>query len=160
MPQLSRLSVLQPVLAGMLLLPGFSVAQTATQADSIAIVQASTAFSRAYERGDVNALIGLYTDDAVIFPDQSEALSGREVLLRYWTLRPGNRVTHHQLTSHSLTIHDGFAHDWGTYEVSGEQDGNAWGPVLGKYVVVWQKGAEGAWRMRLDIWNRRPQPRP
>lgn len=129
-------------------------AQSASSSDSLAIITASTAFSRAYERGDIPALLALYTDDAVIFPDQSEALSG-EALKRYWALRPGNRVTHHQLTTHSLVIHGSFAHDWGIYEIRGERDGKPWGPTLGKYVVVWQKGTDGAWRMQLDMWNRR-----
>ncbi len=152
-------SILQ-LAATVLYFPSILCGQGGPPADSVAIVEASTAFSRAYERGDTPALLTLYTTDAVIFPDQSDALSGRESLERYWTLRPGNRVLHHQLISTSLTIHGAYAHDWGTFEVSGEQDGKPWGPNRGKYVVVWRKDSDGKWRMQLDIWNRRAPPRP
>ena len=159
MPQSHKRFILQ--LCGLLMLaPSISQAQASSDPDSIAIIQASTAFSRAYERGDTPALLAIYTSDAVIFPDQSEALTGRESLERYWTPRPGNRVLHHQLTTASLTIHGIYAHDWGTFEVSGERDGKPWGPSRGKYVVIWRKDPDGRWRMQLDIWNRRPPQQP
>jgi ketosteroid isomerase-like protein len=26
-------------------------------------------------------------------------------------------------------------------------------PISGKYVVVWQKGGDGVWKLHVDIWN-------
>jgi len=31
-------------------------------------------------------------------------------------------------------------------------------PVSGKYIVVWQRGEDGAWRLYRDIWNMNPAP--
>ena len=49
------------------------------------------------------------------------------------------------------------AHDYGRFQIAGETDGTPWGPSFGKYVVVWRRGADGQWRMYLDMWNRGPQ---
>ena len=29
----------------------------------------------------------------------------------------------------------------------------------GNYVVVWKKGADGAWRLKVDTWNDAPAPK-
>jgi hypothetical protein len=41
---------------------------------------------------------------------------------------------------------------YGVHEVRGERDGKPYGPVLGKYFIVWRREPEG-WRMHLDMWN-------
>lgn len=122
--------------------------------DSLAIVAAGRAFSRAYERGDVETLVRSYTSDGVIFPDRSEALSG-DALRRYWTLPPGRRVLLHRMTPTEIVIQGDLAYDYGVYEYRGENDGQGY-QGRGKYVVVWRRDADGNWRMKLDIWNRLP----
>ena len=133
--------------------PAAASAQSRT-ADSLAIVSQAAAFSRAYERGDTDAMVAIYTDDAVIFPDRSAAISGTEAIQRYWTLRPGNRVISHRIIPAAIRFEGSIVYDYGTFEVTGETDGTSWGPNGGKYVVVWRRDADGAWRMHLDIWNR------
>jgi ketosteroid isomerase-like protein len=49
-----------------------------TPSDVDAIKEAARQFSAAYLRGDADALIALYTRDAVIFPERSEAISGHD----------------------------------------------------------------------------------
>lgn len=74
-----------------------SVEAQGTQSDSAAILQAGRRFSAAYIRGDVAALSALYTSDAVIFPEGSDAIAGQEAINRYWTPRKGER---HQAPAH------------------------------------------------------------
>jgi ketosteroid isomerase-like protein len=137
------------------LLPGTGGAQTAT--DSAAIHEASRQFSAAYVRGDAAAMVAFYTDDAVIFPERADMITGREAIRRYWTLRPGARITRHAATPARIIVQGDIAHDYGNYEVRGERDGQPWGPFLGKYVIVWRREPSG-WKMQLDIWNSRVQP--
>ena len=125
--------------------------------DRAAIEEASRQFSAAYVRGDAEAMAALYTPDAVIFPGNSEAITGRDAIRRYWTLAPGHRVTRHVATPADIRINGDHAYDHGVYEVSGERDGRPYGPFLGKYVIVWRREPQG-WRMHLDMWNSRPQP--
>lgn len=132
--------------------------RSAADADMAAIEDAGRRFSAAYMRGDVDAMVELYTPDAVIFPNSSEAIRGHEDIRRYWALPAGARITHHRATPTEIRVDGDHAYDHGVYEVSGERNGEAWGPTLGKYVIVWRRGPEG-WRMHLDMWNSRPRPR-
>lgn len=109
-------------------------------------------------RGDAAAMAEMYTADAVIFPERAEWISGREAIRRYWTLRPGSRVTHHVVTPSRIVVDGEHAYDYGTFEIAGERDGTVWGPFRGNYVVVWRRD-QGGWRMQLDIWNSGPEPR-
>jgi ketosteroid isomerase-like protein len=107
-----------------------------TRSDSAAILDAGRQFSAAYVRGDVAALTALYTADAVIFPERSDAITGQEAIKRF--------------------IDGKHAYDHGTYEIAGERDGKAWGPFSGKYLVVWRREPAG-WRIQLDMWNSGPK---
>jgi uncharacterized protein (TIGR02246 family) len=134
---------------------GRPLAAQAGGSDSTAIVEAARQFSAAYMRGDAAAMAALYTPDAVIFPERSNAITGVEAIKRYFTLGPGQRVTQHQLTPTSVVVDGSHAYDHGTYVVAGARDGKAWGPFAGKYLVVWRREPAG-WRMQLDIWNSGP----
>jgi uncharacterized protein (TIGR02246 family) len=125
--------------------------------DSAAIHELSRRFSAAYVRGDAAAMAELYTADAVIFPEQSEWITGREAIMRYWTLGPGRRITRHVASPARIIVDGDHAYDYGTFEIAGERDGAAWGPHRGKYVVVWRRD-KGTWRMQLDIWNSSATP--
>lgn len=125
--------------------------------DSAVIHELSRQFSAAYVRGDAAAMAELYTSDAVIFPERSERIIGRDAITRYWTLGPGRRVTRHVVSPAVIVVDGRHAYDHGTYEIAGERDGKTWGPFRGNYVVVWRRDA-GKWRMQLDIWNSGPQP--
>ena len=144
------------VVASLLLI---ALAQRATaqsaQSDSAAIHAVSRDFSAAYVRGDAAAMAALYTEDAVIFPGESDRIAGRAAIAKYWAPRPGRRITRHVITPARITVDGKHAYDYGTFEISGERDGKAWGPSRGKYVAVWRREAAG-WRLYLDIWNSGP----
>lgn len=112
-------------------------------------------FSQAYMAGDIAAMMDLYTEDAVIFPSNSEYIQGMEALRKYWTLPEGRRITHHKLMPVEVEVSGTMASDFGHYEISGVNGDQAWGPVQGKYLVVWKQGTDGQWRMHLDMWNSR-----
>jgi ketosteroid isomerase-like protein len=133
-------------------------AQT-TRSDTDAIKEAARQFSAAYMRGDAAAMVALYTRDAVIFPEQSHAISGYDAIRQYWTIRPGRKVTRHLLMPSHVEVDGLHAYDHGTYEIAGERDGKAWGPFRGKYLVVWRREPDG-WKMQLDMWNSGPEPKP
>lgn len=115
-------------------------------------------FSAAYMAGDIEGMMDFYTEDAVLFPDNSEYIRGTEAIKNYWTLPEGRRITHHKLIPVEVEVSGAMASDFGHYEISGENNGVAWGPSHGKYMVVWKLEADGQWRMYLDMWNRRPAP--
>jgi ketosteroid isomerase-like protein len=32
-------------------------------------------------------------------------------------------------------------------------------PAPGNYLVVWKKGSDGVWRLKVDTWNDAPAPK-
>lgn len=60
------------------------------------LTQISSQFSAAYVQGDNDKLISFYTDDAVIFPGNSDLIKGKEAIRKYWTLPQGRIVSHHK----------------------------------------------------------------
>ncbi len=141
--------------------PRFDSALSQQPADEKKIIdtlaQISTQFSAAYVKGDIEKLVSFYTDDAVIFPGNSDLIKGKDAIKKYWTLAPGRTITHHKITAVEIKITGDFAYDYGYYEISGANNGEAWGPNYGKYLMVWKRG-DGAWKMHLDMWNSRSKP--
>ena len=128
------------------------------QKDIEAIKEASTRFSDAYVRGDIDEMLSIYTGDAAIFPHGRNIMRGKDELRSYWTLRPGRKITFHKATPVEISITGDTAYDYGNYEVRGTQDGVVWEPAFGKYVIVWKR-VNGSWKMYLDIWNGNPAPK-
>lgn len=129
----------------------------AAGSDSADIHELARQFSAAYVKGDPAAMARLYTEDAVILPERSEAIAGRDAIRRYWTLAPGRRITRHVITPDQIKVDGRHAYDHGTFEIAGVRDDKPWGPFRGKYVVVWRREG-GSWRIHLDIWNSGPEP--
>src|SRR5688572_13904861 len=152
----ARAAITRAVHLAILAQAGSAGAQT-LRPNTAAIADAGRRFSAAYMRGDTDAIMALYTRDAVIFPERSNAISGQDAIRRYWTRGQGSRVTRHKLTPTSVVVDGKHAYDHGTYEIAGEREGKSWGPFHGKYLVVWRKEPDG-WKMALDMWNSGPEP--
>ena len=132
-----------------------------SRSDSTDIVEQSRAFSAAYERGDLDAMMAIYSDHAVIMPGNAESIQGREALRAYWALDAGRRITHHEATPEAIRVEGDMASDYGVYDISGINGGESWGPFRGKYLIVWERHPDGEWRMQLDMWNARsPEAQP
>lgn len=122
------------------------------------LTRISVQFSAAYMQGDLDKLVSFYTDDAVIFPGNSDLIRGKEAIKKYWMLPPGRVVTQHKITALEIKLLGEFAYDYGYYEVQGRNGEEPWGPTYGKYLIVWKRDQSGVWKMHLDMWNSRPKP--
>ncbi len=144
-----------------LLLSSITLAQpdpvTSGDADYVAaILDQSRALSAAYVRGDINALVAVYAEDGVAAPGGRDFVRGYDALRQLWALPKGRVVTHHAARPVELHVAGDVAYDWGYYEGAGTQDGEARPPFRGKYLIVWQRGDDGVWRIAHDMWNSLP----
>ncbi len=100
-------------------------------------------------RGDVEAMGGVYTEDARILPPGQPMIQGRAAIQSFWGgAAEAMGVTGVDLATEVLEAQDDTAEEIGAYTIHGA-DG-----VLdkGKYVVVWKRTDDG-WRWHWDIWN-------
>jgi ketosteroid isomerase-like protein len=103
----------------------------------------------ALSQGRAGAVAALYTGDARMFPPNSDVVSGREAIQRFWQGAIDAGVRGLALTTMEIEEHGDSAHEVGKYSATG--DG---GKVLdtGKYVVIWKR-EQGRWHLHRDIWN-------
>jgi len=109
-------------------------------------------FSQFVMDSNYEMIVKSYTEDAKIFPNNTEILTGKEAILKYWTLPEGVSTAHHKLMPEEIKITGLEAYDYGYYEGKTKR---ANGEIInwkGKYVVIWRK-ENGTWKMYLDIWN-------
>ncbi len=114
-----------------------------------AIEAADRLFEQAFNRGDAAGVAQLYTEDAEIFPPQSEPILGRQGIQAFWQAVMNMGVKTAKLETVEA-VHEGDA----TVEVGGYTLGGAEGQVLdhGKYIVVWHREGH-EWKLHRDIWN-------
>lgn len=142
------------LLASLLTPPAVTNAQTnRAVADSAAIAAASRAFSAAYVRNDTSALGQIYSDSALLLPPNRE-LRGRAAIQRYFAWGPRYRQIEHKMESARLSITGDIAIDVGTWTSTGQRGDANPTTASERYLVVWVRESDGAWRILYDMWHR------
>lgn len=109
-------------------------------------------FSEAVMRSDAQAIGMAYTEDAKIFPSNTDIIRGREAIIEYWTLPDGVQTTYHKIRPEEIKINGKEAYDYGYYEGTTRRADGSESSWRGKYVIIWKK-LDGEWKIYLDIWN-------
>ena len=116
-----------------------------------AIRSRARAFSAAYVAGNLSAMMEIYCPNAVLAPPRRNFLEGED-LEAYWTPRPGVVVSNHELETIAIVLHGDVAVDHGFYSGVQRRQGET-STFRGKYLVVWNRTADGSWCMQQDMWN-------
>lgn len=121
-----------------------------------AIEKVGKAFSAAFGRGDFAGIAGMYSEDAILFPPESEMVKGRAGIEAFWKGARDTGVKAVDLNTLDVTSSGNVAAETGTavLHVSGVGGGSE-ALIRLKYVVVWRKEG-GVWRLYRDIWNSLP----
>jgi len=137
-----------------LCIPATAAAQASGGArDSISIAAASRAFSAAYMRNDTAALGQIYSDSAVLLPPNRE-IRGRRAIQRYFAWGQNYRQIAHSMESTRLTVEGDLAVDVGTWTSTGQRGDAAPTTASERYLVIWVRESDRAWRMLYDMWHR------
>ncbi|WP_421905628.1 YybH family protein [Mameliella sp.] len=115
------------------------------------------ALEAAIDAGDGTAAAALYTEDALLLPndmDRVETRAGAEAL---WTGLIDAGVTNLRLTSVAVEeLTDDIAMEDGVWTAKAPDGNGGMIDIGGKYVVVWKKSDDGEWYLHWDIWNDSP----
>ncbi len=113
-------------------------------------------FEAAFNRGDMAALAALYTEDATLLPPDSDAISGRQGIERFWQGVRDSGVTQIALHPQQVEASGDMAAEVATADLTAESGTGQTSTIPVKYVVVWKRQAGGPWQLAVDIWNSRP----
>ena len=106
---------------------------------------------------DVDAVLKLYTDDAVVLPDGAEIATGKDAIRQFYQKWYAglDKLEQQQFTEKDLALSGDLAIQ--TAEYSGVV--NAAGKEVafkGKNLVIWKRQSDGSWKIFRDIWNGSP----
>ena len=131
-------------------------------ADEAAIREADAASLRAIAAKQVDATVSFYDEQASILMPNAPIVTGREEIRRAWEQMfaiPGFTLAP-KTTKIEVARSGDLAYTEGTYQfMANDSQGK---PVSdrGKFVVVWKKQTDGAWKIVADIWNSDTPPAP
>ncbi len=128
---------------------------TSTEADVEAINKASDEFVAAAKANDTEGLVSVYAADAVLMPPNDPAAKGSEAV-RAWMQSFLDQFTieDFSISAEEVVVTGDWAFRRGTFTmtlspaVGGEQTQDA-----GKFIEIWQRQADGSWKIARDIWN-------
>ena len=121
-----------------------------------AIEKQNAAFTAAFGRGDIAAVAAAYAEDAIAFPPDGEMARGRPAIEALWRgLRDAGGKT---ITLNTVDVHSSgrLAAETGTAVLKIQPPSGGEQSQTVKYVVVWKKQPDGAWKLYRDIWNAMP----
>jgi len=124
-------------------------------AQETAVRQADLAWSKAMTDKQLDATVAYYADEASIFPPNAPTATGKNAIRHVWAqffAMPGFLVTCHPVKTEASRSGD-IGYTQGPYELAfNDAKGNTV-KDRGKYLAVWKKQSDGAWRVVADIFN-------
>ncbi len=111
--------------------------------------------AEAFNRSDLDAVLGMFAEDATLLPPSLRMITGRDNMLRFWQ-NLAERTKQISLTATNLKpLGPDMARELGRMRMK-PADASA-ADTLGKYLLVWQH-VDGQWLVESIIWNRVRNP--
>jgi uncharacterized protein (TIGR02246 family) len=147
-------------LSGCVVLFSFTFVCLAPAADTKSAIEKAlrdldAQWSAAAGAKDVDKTVSYYAEDAVVMPPNASAATTKESIRSAWKemlTSPGAAISW-KATKVEVATSGDLAYVSGTYE---ERMTDASGKTVydrGKYLEVWEKQADGTWKVVADIWN-------
>ena len=112
-------------------------------------------WSKAAESRDIDKLVTFYSDDAIVLPPNSPALTSKDAIRNMWKemlSNPGATLTW-KTTRVEVSKAADMAFSSGTYEFTMKDPSGKSVNERGKYLEVWEKQADGKWKCGADMWS-------
>ncbi len=130
------------------------------QVEGEALMQLSRDWSELVASGDLDAVLAVWAEDAVLMPPGMPALEGKMAIRSY--VEAAAQLPGFQISWEPVRVHVSRSGDMAYMierNVSTLND-SLGHPVMtyGKVVTIWQKDSNGSWKNVIDIWNEAPAP--
>ena len=111
-------------------------------------------FVIALKKKDAKALGDFFATDAVLLPQNADAVHGRDQIVKFYTaVFAGTTIDDASLLTLDVTIAAHIAYETGNYTRTAHTGSDAAVSDHGKYLVVWHHDEDGHWRIERDISN-------
>lgn len=129
-------------------------------AEGQAVMQASRDWSDRVATGDLDAIMEVWADDAVMLPPDLPPLEGKPAIRGY--VETTLEMPGFQISWEPQTVQVAPSGEWAylierNVTTFNDSLGNRV-TVHGKGITVWRKAPDGSWKNVVDIWNDAPPP--
>jgi ketosteroid isomerase-like protein len=110
---------------------------------------------KAAQSKDVDKTVSYYADNAMVLPPNAAIATTKEAIRNVWKdllASPGLAISW-KTTKVEVAKSGDMAYSSGTYELTMNDASGKPVNDRGKYVVVWEKQANGKWKCGVDTWN-------
>jgi len=121
------------------------------------IKAAGLAWEEAYNNGDVDGVVAMHAEDAVVMPPGFPAVVGGDAVRADAEAFFSEFETDHATEIHQIVVEGDIAIERADYtdmltpKAGGDPIADA-----GKHIVVYRRGSDGDWKILFAIWNPTP----
>jgi uncharacterized protein (TIGR02246 family) len=110
-------------------------------------------FEAGVKAGNVDQVISIYAEDAVVMPPNMPVVSGRDAVRQFWAGMLAMGKAEIDIMIDDISVSGDMAVERGTWSLTVMPEG-ASSSVKdnGKYLIVWRNRG-GKWQAVSDIWN-------
>lgn len=118
-----------------------------------AIEAANQNFVKAFNKGDLETALNVYSNDAIILPPNTDMMKGIKAITTYWKAALEMGVKEAKLeTVDAIPMGNETAYEIGRYTLKIQPKNGQEFTDKGKYLMVW-KLENGLWKWNIDAWN-------
>jgi ketosteroid isomerase-like protein len=144
-------------LSGCIALLSFAFIGTASADAKIeqALRDLDAQWSQAAGAKDVDKTVSYYSEGAIVMPPNAPSATTKEAIRTVWKdllTSPGVAISW-KTTKVEVAKSGDMAYSSGTYELTMNDASGKPVNDRGKYLVVWEKQADGKWKCGADTWN-------
>jgi uncharacterized protein (TIGR02246 family) len=121
------------------------------QSDADAIREASKGFAQAASDTAWSRWAQYFTEDAAFLPPNTPIRTGRTAIEAWGRSFPPMKDL--RIEPREIVGRDDVAYAMGAYSLTLVLPGGAAVADTGKYIAIWQKQADGSWKLIRDIFN-------
>ena len=117
------------------------------------LISTIDAFYSAVEAGDFYSRIDLFADSAIVMPNGGNIIRGKQVLKERWEPYKDAIFRIKDLERLEVKISGDMAYTVNSYYFTYHNQGEEAVWYKTKNIHLWQRQADGSWKLYLDIWN-------
>lgn len=114
---------------------------------------ADSAFNRAVDKRDAQAIAAFYTSDATLMPTAEPAIRGKAAIADEWEhilAIPGFSNTNRR---QGIEVSGDLAYTWGSYSSTMVLEDGSNGVEPGKWLTIWRRQPDDRWLIAMDMYN-------
>jgi ketosteroid isomerase-like protein len=108
---------------------------------------------RAYNAKDISRIVSFYSDDLILLPPRQAMAKGRESARKNWEETLEAQTFDFSQSIVEIEESGDFAFSVGVFDQKFPGDGGKTTHVVGKFIDIFRKEADGNWRIYREIWN-------